>query len=1007
MKLIKQKKLYFSEGNSDKVYEVDLLESQDLFIVNFRYGRRGNNLREGTKTVFPVAYEEAEKIYLNLIASKEKKGYSDVLGDTSTTIAKASVKEENTVRKDTILKYLNQAIKGTYTRNWKVSKIIARVGVLEIKEAIPLIANFITSSDEFEQYNAISVLVNFNENNYLKEVTAVFTEKGFNTISGRIASAYILKFGNETDKNRLKEAVLKFVSKEEFNTLTMHFLGDGKKNAMLLYYAYLFSFDNTSLREELYKIIEKATLKVNTFKSIRYIYRTALVTNDITFLALISKRIAVSKAGYSSEYLYVGNKWTSAYKEKQKENPSIAFSAKTKTYFNKLSYKKVYELSRTNLEEYIKYATQVLCSLNDKEDNARENIEYGYNFNEETRRYENEKKFFPKYHQFSALMYVLYGNSTRFQQQKDKWFYIQEQTDTSVKEVILSEVWNTKTNEVLTILANGKSDIAIHFSLNIIKENPQFLENIPEDILTKLINHYHPEVLDLTVNILEEKYASTQAEEGLLLKLVASKNEKAIALGLKWLQQYEASYFSNASLVTGLLLSDEILVIDYLKNRYKDTVVYNTILSINDLDSLFKEPKKYNNDFLLAVNDVIGNTLFGKLLSATSIEKIRNLSASSIITNKLFAINLSKHNATPAYELFKETYTEYIASDEAVLRKGGIELLEHFPDAFLLENKQDIVSFCFSEYVEVRTAIRPTVDKLIKIDNQFKQSLLNKLIVNITEEESYEGLHQSSYEMLTQFFGTDLNGLSKEDILQLILSKYEFAQKLGTPIFEKRISLSSLTITELVSLAHSDILSIRESLHEYFKSNKARINYELETALLIFNTAWQDVIDWAWVYFDEYIDAKNWNVAMLLYVCDHVKEQVQAFGRSMVNKHFSEEKGLPLLINLQEHPTKGMQFFVTNYLDKYASDNVPVTLQLERYFKTTLFYINTNRATKTRVYAFLEKEAIKYKEVAEMTVRILTHVLDTKTITDKDKIIDLLLTISETHSDVEMPLLIQ
>lgn len=64
MKLIKQKTLYFSEGKSDKVYEVDLYESeQDLYVVNFRYGRRGSNLREGTKTVFPVDYAEAEQIF--------------------------------------------------------------------------------------------------------------------------------------------------------------------------------------------------------------------------------------------------------------------------------------------------------------------------------------------------------------------------------------------------------------------------------------------------------------------------------------------------------------------------------------------------------------------------------------------------------------------------------------------------------------------------------------------------------------------------------------------------------------------------------------------------------------------------------------------------------------------------------------------------------------------------------------------------------------------------------
>lgn len=1007
MKLIKQKQLYFSEGNSDKVYEVDLCESQDLFIVNFRYGKRDATLREGTKTVFPVSYEEAEKIFNTLIASKEKKGYSETLSNESSKEDVVIKNEENTVRKETILKYLSQAIQGTYKRNWKVSKIIARVGVLNIREAIPQIGKFINATDKFEQYNAISVLANFNEASYIKEVVNVFKQQEFNTIVGRVASSYILKYGSEEDKKLLKEAVLKQVSEEELSSLTMQFLGGNQTNPMLLYYAYVYSYDISSIRDEIYKVIKKIKFKVNTFKSIRYIYRTVSITNDILFFALLSKRIAVGESGYSSYYLYVNDRWVTADEEKKKENPSIAFSTKTKGYFNKLSYKKVYKLSIENHNSYIEYATQLLCSLNDKEDNANENVDYSYIYNQETNRYHNERRNFPKYHQFSALMYVLYGNATRFKQQKNKWFYVDEFKEDTGREAVLANVWNTKPNEILYILSNGKSDTAIDFALSVIKENPHFSEAISEAILTKLIHHYHPKVLEFTVAILAEKYTSDQAEDFILMKLLSSKNEKAIHLGLTWLKKHEASYFSNTSVVTNLLLTDEVLVIEYIAKLYKDTVVYNTLLSVTALEPLFKEKSKYSYDFLIAVNNLIGNTLFGELLRNTPIEKIRTLAASSSVTNKLFAINLAKHNTTPAYQLFKETYKDYIASDEAILRKGGIELLEHFPNNFLLENKQDIIGFCFSEYAEVRKAIHPTIDKLIQLDSQFKQGLLNKLLADLTDAEVYEGSHENCYEILTKFYGADLKELSQEDILELILSKYEFAQKLGTPVFENRISLSTLSIADLVRLSHSDVFSVREALHQYFKDNVARINYELETALLIFNTKWQDVIEWGCTYFDEHIDAKNWHAEMLLYVCDHIKEQVQSFGRKMVTKHFTEEKGLPLLISLQEHPTKGMQFFVTNYLDTYASDNISVILQLENYFKTTLFYINTNRATKTRVYSFLEKEAIKHKEIAIMTVRVLTAILDTKTLADKNKMIDILLTISETHTDVEVPLLIQ
>ena len=70
MKLIRQTKLHFREGNSDKIYEVDLCEVGNQFLVSFRYGKRGTELKEGTKTTNPVSREEADKIFQKLIARK-------------------------------------------------------------------------------------------------------------------------------------------------------------------------------------------------------------------------------------------------------------------------------------------------------------------------------------------------------------------------------------------------------------------------------------------------------------------------------------------------------------------------------------------------------------------------------------------------------------------------------------------------------------------------------------------------------------------------------------------------------------------------------------------------------------------------------------------------------------------------------------------------------------------------------------------------------------------------
>jgi predicted DNA-binding WGR domain protein len=76
LRLIRQAILAYQQGNSDKVYEVDLCEvGPDQFVVNFRYGRRGATLRDGTKTATAVSEAAAVSIFEELVASKEAKGY--------------------------------------------------------------------------------------------------------------------------------------------------------------------------------------------------------------------------------------------------------------------------------------------------------------------------------------------------------------------------------------------------------------------------------------------------------------------------------------------------------------------------------------------------------------------------------------------------------------------------------------------------------------------------------------------------------------------------------------------------------------------------------------------------------------------------------------------------------------------------------------------------------------------------------------------------------------------
>ena len=256
-------------------------------------------------------------------------------------------------------------------------------------------------------------------------------------------------------------------------------------------------------------------------------------------------------------------------------------------------------------------------------------------------------------------MYILYGASTRFTQQKNKWYFVINDTEITTREEVLAEVWNQKPAAVLAVLANTKSDVAVDFTLKIIDENPHFLDDLSSDIISKLVNHHHSKVITLIVTVLKTKYADKQPEEHLIIGLLNSGNEKALELGFYWLLKYEASYFKNEDFIISLLFTNQVEVIALLSQLYQDEVAYIHKIEIEKLAALFDENPKFSREFLVAFTNLIGNTQFGKLFNRTSATKITELSNSKLVTNKLFAINLAKHNRTPAYKLFKDTFEEY------------------------------------------------------------------------------------------------------------------------------------------------------------------------------------------------------------------------------------------------------------------------------------------------------------------------------------------------------------
>jgi bifunctional non-homologous end joining protein LigD len=77
MAVVKEVKLFFQEGSSDKVYFATLLEDAGKYTVKVEWGRREGSHNQGNKAV-KVSLAEAEKTFDRLVREKTGKGYQPI-----------------------------------------------------------------------------------------------------------------------------------------------------------------------------------------------------------------------------------------------------------------------------------------------------------------------------------------------------------------------------------------------------------------------------------------------------------------------------------------------------------------------------------------------------------------------------------------------------------------------------------------------------------------------------------------------------------------------------------------------------------------------------------------------------------------------------------------------------------------------------------------------------------------------------------------------------------------
>jgi predicted DNA-binding WGR domain protein len=1052
MKLIKRTALYFQEDRSDKVYEVDLCQvGENLYSVNFRYGRRGANLKEGTKTDTAVPLPQAEKVFDKLVAEKVKKGYQEIASNAP----KAPDSAPAATREEAILNCI--AARGS--AKWPLERAIWRAGELKIVEAGPGLINLIGTGEALRDYCIAWSLGWCGGEGAVEALTRMYRNPGNAEFVARIAFEGLLKLADEAERSRLQAEIIELLpphlrelvandNNEAFSAALKIYL-DSEDSSRFAVLDRLYQIDSECARSGLLDILKTAPFKPNYFKPMRHIFKMAEYRRDAEVFAIIARRFEDEKAMYRSntygvripgdDYIYLQNfEWEYNTKtneckqvqtnellnEMQSPDARIAYSTDTREYLLRRVWRTLKQLGEEGDADYANLAASILLQYVDSDAEAvLQRTYYQWDRPSWTSVVKNsvEWDIFAGYLTFN---HILYENSPRYfyKHNSAAWRcregYKPGDPEPEVREEAFPELWQQNPDRLLQLVLESNCHPVHHFAVKALKACPQFLAEIDVSTIVKIIDRPYEVTAEFGCNLaVKNGYNRYPEHREVILALVncvfAGGRESACG----YLEKQRDRILEDSELIAVLATSlyedvrqfaRRILSSVAMSDGTAKVLIGRIIAHLLAFETTFIWPT-YTS--ILAAE--IAETLllcFPDRLRSLGLGVVLDLLKHPIVQIQEFGANILLNHEIPAVDLPPELIESLIASLYEQIRIIGIRLFGQLPDASLTGDKRVLIlAMAVNSLADIRHAIQPVIQRLAAAYPEFAAWIARESIDVLILPEKQDGVHSYLLNLLREDIPNWMAAIDREKALHLLKAKSSVAQELGGFVLSANSAdwAAEFDTIEIVKLASHEILSVREAARQMFlqKLEAIRANsQEMLSAVRLLEAKWDDSREFAVSIFQTELTSEDWTPEIMVSLCDSIREDVRQFGRDLVTRYFQDECGQEYLLKFSEHPSADMQLFATNYLESYAASNPEKLRELAPFFVSILSRVNKGRVAKRRVFAFLDAEAAKSEAAAKIVAEILTRQSATIAIADKATAIQTMLKIRQIYPQLELPI---
>lgn len=1045
MRLVRQTRLHFREGNSDKVYEVDLCELNGKFLVNFRYGRKDAQLKEGTKTAKPIERAEADKIFQKLVDEKTRKGYHAVGGaaatDTSDQPKEKKVLNDNA---DARTARLLEDLQSKRARsNPRIERIIWRAGELKIKEAAPFIADLIRTSNALRDYCCAWALGFCGDPAFLPTVGILMRHDS--DAVRRIAFEAALKLSPDKQTlldqksaelpEKIREAVFSG-NAEQFAAEIAAAAGELKKGYFDLPEK-IYVAANQNARPLLLEFLRGASFKPKYFKAVRHIFKIAEYRRDAQVYGVIAKRFETERANFHSnpwwDTIYMENeqgRWEHIKRAKElgSEDSRLAYSNRTRDYFLRRTWRTLRRLGEIADPDYVKMAVGALLNYSDADAQAVRSVTR-YSYYDENGKYDwrNPKKTTTNYDEFAPFLlfnHILHGNSPRYELKTNAHAFMLTRDIgdkvPSFREETFPELWNAQPVGLLHLLSESKNRKVHEFAVKALRAgNADFIAQLDLSAVLMLLQSSYNVTAELGFESARALYDPSNPDAALILAVANSAFEPARREAFNWINAARDLFVKDENAIFKLLTSDHGDARAFAANLLQ-TAFYTDSQKVQTLiGRLISEMFAYGEDDREKACDLAQTLLktFPRELRSISLVIVNDLLSHKLVEIQEFGGNLLLNHETPTENLPGDLINSLISSEFESIRAIGIRLFGQFPDENLMRRDEVFLSFLSHELEDIYFSIRPIIRRLSAENRQFADVLARRLVIALTREEERENLHSRFLTVLKEDLPDWTDFVDKELASVLVNSRFSQTAEAGGLVLQKNAAkwFGDFSTDDLIRFSNNEVIAVRQAAQTLAENAKDRYDSaknpdfygEVSRLTKALDAKWTDSRSFWFEFFERNLTEKELTPEIIVSVCDSVREDVQKFGRDLVLKYFKTDDGAEYMLKLSEHPSANMQLFVTAYLEDYAARSTENFARLAPFFVRALSLINRGRIVKTRALDFLENEGLKSVEAARITAQILARQSATIAVGDRARTIETMLKIKRAFPEIDLPIKIK